>query len=360
MLLNNGDEWLEHMFADFDAAQHSITWSAYMWTPGRLSDMVSERLAARAKAGIRVRVLLDGVGAIKCPEEVCEKLETAGVEISTFRPLKIGKLDHAHLRNHRRAIVIDGRIAYTGGMAVSDHWLGDARNELEWRDTMTRVTGPLAQHVQSAFAELWAYVCGEVLTGPEFFPQHAEDDSNIRSLSVVSSPSSEEHPLHLLFFKTFMAARERIWITTPYFVPDKRTHQVLIDRARAGIDVRIVLPNYHTDAKTVRWAAHASYEKLLEAGVRIFEYQPTMIHSKNLVVDGKWSIVGSANMDVRSKELNEENVLALLDERLAGQIEEAFEEDLKRCKEIKLEEWRRRSVASRALEKVSGVFAEQY
>lgn len=359
-LLNNGDEWLAQMFADFADARESITFCAYMWEEGRLNDMMVDALRDRARDGVRVRVLLDGVGAVHCPAETCRALEAAGAKISVFRPFKIGKLDHYHLRNHRRAIAIDGRVAYTGGMAVADHWLGDARNEKEWRDTMVRVTGPMAQLVQSAFTELWAYVCGEVLTGPAFFPKLEDDGSGVKSISVVSSPSSEEHPLHLLFFKSFMAARERIWITTPYFVPDKHSHQELIKRAKAGIDVRLLVPNNHTDAKAVRWAAHATYEKLLEAGARIFEYQPTMIHTKTMVVDGKWSIVGSANFDIRSKELNEENVLGILDKKLAGQIEKAFLADLEKSREIKLKEWRRRSIGARALERVSGLFAEQY
>ena len=359
-LLNNGDEWLEHMLPDFEAARESITFAAYTWEPGKLNDLIVDILSARASAGVKVRVLLDGVGGLHCPDETCERLEASGAEVSVFRPFKIGKLDHFHLRNHRRAIVIDGRIAYTGGMAVADQWLGDARNGKEWRDTMVRLTGPIVRHVQSAFTELWAYVCGEVLTGPDFFPMLEDDGSGIRSLSVVSSPSSEEHPLHLFFYKSLMAARKRVWITTPYFVPDKYTLETIAKRAEDGVDIRILAPSTHTDAKAVRWAGHATYEKLLEAGVRVFEYQPTMIHTKTMVVDGKWSIVGSANFDIRSKELNEENVVGILDQKLARQIEKAFLADLEQSREITLKEWRRRSIASRALERAAGLFAEQY
>ncbi len=359
-LLNNGDEWLEHMLPDFAAAQTSINFAAYMWEPGRLSDMVFDALIERARAGVEVRVLLDGLGGKSCPQDALERLEAAGGTVSVFRPLRIGKIDHYHLRNHRRAIVIDGRIGYTGGMAVTDHWLGNARNEREWRDNMTRVTGPLAQSLQSAFTELWAYVCGEVLTGPAFFPAELEVDSEIRALGLASSPASEEHPLQLLYFKTFMSARHRIWITSPYFVPDKHTHLVLRQRAQAGVDVRILVPNQHIDAKAVRWAAQASYQKLLDAGARIYEYQPTMIHSKSVVVDSIFSIVGSANMDVRSKELNEENVLGIVDRGFARELEAAFEKDIAQSIELDAEEWRHRGIGARALERVSGLFGEQY
>lgn len=359
-LLNNGDAWLEQMLADFAAAQTSITFSAYTWEPGRLNDAVFDALVARARAGVAVRVLVDAVGGKRCPSADIERLQQAGGKLCVFRPLKIGKIDHYHLRNHRRAIVIDGRVAYTGGMGVSDQWLGDARNEHEWRDIMTRVTGCLAQNVQSAFAEMWAYVCGEVLTGAAFFPEIADDRSTVRSLAVVSSPASEEHPLHLLFYKSFASARQRIWITTPYFVPASTVTNVLAERARSGVDVRILLPNQHTDAKAVRRAGHAAYTKLLEAGVRIYEYQPTMIHTKALVVDGHWSVIGSANMDIRSTELNEENVLGIQDAGFARELERTFESDLAHAREITRERWRERGLTARALERVSLLFGEQY
>jgi cardiolipin synthase A/B len=359
-LLNNGDAWLEAMLADFHAAEHSINFSAYMWHPGVISDLIFDALIAKAEQGVQVRILLDGFGGQRCPEKSKKQLEAVGGEICAFRPFRIGKIDRYHLRNHRRAIVIDGKVGYTGGMAVVDHWLGNARNNKEWRDIMVRTTGCLAQSIQSAFTELWAYTCGEVLTGPEFFPCSEDDGSNAKSIAVVSSPSSEEHPLHLFFYKSFMAARERLWITTPYFVPDRHTVEVLAQRASSGIDVRLLLPSHHIDAKLIRWAGQAAYETLLEAGVRIFEYQPTMIHTKALTVDSKWSIIGSANMDVRSKELNEENVIGVLDPGFAHDLEVAFLKDLERTCEIKLEDWRRRGIHERIIERCAGIFSEQY
>lgn len=360
-LLNNGNEWLDSLLADFAAAQESITFSAYMWEPGKLNDLLFDALIERARAGVQVRVLVDGVGGKKCPEEDAERLRAAGGELCIFRPVKFGKLDHVHLRNHRRAIVIDGRIGYTGGMAVHDQWLGNARNNEEWRDIMVRVTGLPARSVQSAFAELWAYVCGEVLSGSAYFPTDLEEnDSEMRSLAVVSSPAPEEQPLHLLFFKSFLSARKRIWITTPYFVPAKPTLDELARQARNGVDVRLLLPSKHTDSNAVRWAGQSVYEPLLEAGVRIFEYQPTMIHAKTVVIDSVWSIVGSANLDIRSMELNEENVLGILDRGFAAELERAFERDLQRACEIMLNEWKRRGIGARLVERCAGLLSEQY
>jgi cardiolipin synthase len=282
--------------------------------------------------------------------------------VAKFRPAVFGKLLRFHRRNHRRAIVIDGRVAFTGGAAVGDKWLGNAGNPDEWRDSMVRVDGCLAHNLQSAFCELWAFCTGEVLTGDNVFPPDLLDDaaSPVRSCGVISSPSSEEHPLRLFFFLTFLAARERLWITTPYFVPDKHTREVVKRRARAGVDVRILMPNHHTDARPIRRASHSYYSELLNAGVRIYEYQPTMMHTKGVVVDGKWSVVGSANMDIRSKELNEENVLGILDVGLAAQLEDTFRADIERALEIDRVAWRRRGLGNRIIERICVLFAEQY
>lgn len=373
ILLNDGDEILSDMLQTIGAAERSVNFMVYIWEPGRMSGRIFEALIERARAGIQVRVLLDGLGGIGCPDEDVDRLRGAGGRVSTFRPPRMGKLMRFHRRNHRRAIVIDGITAYTGGVAVADHWLGKARNPDEWRDTMVRVEGCLAENVQSAFAELWAAGTGEVLTGEAFFPSFDDDPAplmdagpvtgsggSLHSISVVSSPSDEEHPLRVFFFMTFLAARERLWITTPYFVPDHHTREVIKRRARAGVDVRVLMPGRHTDAWPIRYASHSYFSELLNAGVRVYEYQPTMLHTKHVVADGRWSVVGSANMDIRSKELNEENVLGILDTTLAAQLEATFLEDLENSHEFDRVTWRRRGLHRRALERLCVLFAEQY
>ncbi|CAN5893510.1 phospholipase D-like domain-containing protein [soil metagenome] len=363
-LLDNGDDFFPAMYADFASARRSINFMAYIWEPGRVSDEMFAALIAATRRGVQVRILLDGLGGIRCPDEDIERLRDAGGQVAVFRALRIGKLLRFHRRNHRRAIVIDGRTAYTGGAAVGDKWLGNARNPDEWRDSMVRVTGCLAENLQSAFAELWAFCAGELLTGDSFFPDDLDEmdekHADVRSFGVISSPSNEEHPLRLLFFLTFLAARERLWIASPYFVPDKHLRSVVARRARAGVDVRVLLPNKHTDAVPIRRASHSYYSELLDAGVRVFEYQPTMMHNKTVSVDGKFAVVGSANMDVRSKELNEENVLGILEPEFAGQIEQSFEKDLTAAKEIDRVEWRKRGLGARIIERICVLFAEQY
>jgi cardiolipin synthase len=361
-LLNNGDEYFPAMLDVIRGAQRSVHLMAYIWEAGKVSDDFMAALLERRRSGVQVRVLLDAFGALRAPDDDFEKLAAAGARIETFRPAVFGKLLRFHRRNHRRAIVIDGRIAFTGGAAIADKWAGAARNPDEWRDTMVRVDGCIAHNLQSAFCELWAFCTGEVLTGEDVFPGDVidEPDSEVQSCGVISSPSSEEHPLRLFFFLTFLAARERLWITTPYFVPDKHTREVVKRRARAGVDVRILMPNHHTDARPIRRASHSYYSELLNAGVRIYEYQPTMMHTKGVVVDGRWSVVGSANMDIRSKELNEENVLGIRDSDFAGQLERTFLADLEHACEIDRVAWRRRGIRDRVIERFCVLFAEQY
>jgi cardiolipin synthase len=360
-LLNNGVEIFPALLEAIRNARHTIDFAAYIWEPGQVSDQMFAALTERARGGVQVRLLLDGVGGLKAPEEGIAALRAAGGRVEPFRPPRFGKFTRFHKRNHRRTIVIDGTIAFTGGAAVGDKWLGDADSEEHWRDTMTVVTGPPAAAVQGAFVSLWAPVAGELLSGEWFFPPLPDTPGGeMRTVGVASSPSSEDHPLRLLMVQTFLSARRRLYITTPYFVPDSTLRQAVVARARAGVDVRILLPDEHTDAKPIRRTSHRYYSELLAAGVRIYEFQPTMMHSKAVVVDGKWAVVGSANMDVRSHELNQENVLGILDPGFAGQVEAAFRRDLERSAEIDRGRWESRGLWDRFLERASAVFAEQY
>ena len=219
-------------------------------------------------------------------------------------------------RTHRRAIVVDGRVAFTGGAAISKKWAGDVRTEHEWRDSMLRITGPLVGGIQSAFTENWIYCTGEVLAGERFFPP-AQAGPGPCSISVVSSPSDAQQPIRVLFWLTMANARRRLWICNSYFIPDPRLRKAVVERARKGVDVRVLVPGNHTDAVPVQLAGRSYYEELLDAGVRIFEFQPAMMHAKTIVADDMWSVLGSANMDERSMELNEENIVGIADEALA-------------------------------------------
>ena len=360
-LLNNGVEIFPAMLEAIRGAQQTINFAVYIWEPGQVSDQMFAALTERARAGVQVRLLLDGIGGLKAPGEGIKALRAAGGKVEPFRPPRFGKFTRFHKRNHRRAIVIDGDTAFTGGAAVGDKWLGNADSEEHWRDTMVRLTGPPAVPIQSAFVPLWAPVAGELLSGPGFFPPLPPTPGTaMRSVGVSSSPSSEDHPLRLFFVQSFLSARHKLYIATPYFVPDEMLRKAVINRARAGVDVRILLPDEHTDAKPIRRTSHHYYAELLAAGVRIYEYQPTMMHSKVVVVDGKWSVVGSANMDIRSYELNQENVLGILDTAFARQVEAAFQRDLAQSTRIDPVRWAKRGLWDRFMERMSALFEEQY
>jgi cardiolipin synthase A/B len=366
-LLNNGDEFLPPMLEAIDNAEHSVNFTTYIWKDGRLSDAFFDGLIGAAKRGCEVRVLVDGIGGMNAPEDRVAQLEAAGGRWKRFHEAKFGKLLRIHKRTHRRALVIDGLVGYTGGAAVMDKWLGDARGPQQWRDCMVEVRGRLALSLQSAFTQLWAQTTGELLAGPKFYPHHAHEAENQnegepirRHINIISSPSSEAHPIRHLHWLSIRAARRYVYITNPYFVPDSLLTDALKDRARKNVDIRILVPNEYNDVPLIRWASHSYYEELLEAGIRIYEYQPTMIHQKILVADDLWSLVGSANMDVRSKELNQENTLGILDAGFAAEVRDTFLRDLECAEEIELARWRRRSPFRRIPERFFRLFEEQF
>lgn len=363
-LLNNGVEIFPAMVEAMQKAKKTINFMVYIWEDGAASDQMIEVLTERARAGVQVRLLLDGFGAHDAPREKMRAMREAGGVVQFFGRFRFGRLTAAYKRNHRRAIVIDGEVAFTGGAAVGDKWLGDAQDEDHWRDVMVEVRGCLATNLQSAFTQLWANITGEILLGDEFYPPNPDgeglEEGISRHVNVISSPASASHPLRTFFMISLGCARDSIYLTNAYFAPDLSTRQALAERARSGVDVRLLLPGRHTDAALVRWAGQAYYRELLEAGVRIFEYQPTMIHAKLLVVDGVWSVVGSANMDVRSKELNQEGVIGILDGGFGQELRETFMADLREAREITREEWSRRGWLARCNERLWVSFVEQF
>jgi cardiolipin synthase len=358
-LLQNGDAFYPAMLAAIGNARETVNFEIYIFEPDEVGLQFMEAFKDRARAGIEVRLLIDGFGGLKLRKKYRDDLSRAGVMIRRFRPLSLRNLVRIYRREHRRAIVIDGRVGFTGGAAISKKWKGNVGSPHEWRDSMTRVTGPMVAGIQSAFAGNWVYCTGEVLAGPRFFPL-LERGNGISGLSLVSSPSDSQQPIRLLFWISFMNARKRLWISNSYFIPDIRLRKAVIERAQRGVDVRILVPGNQTDAVPVQAAGRSYYEELLAAGVRVFEYEPAMMHAKTVVIDSAWSIVGSANLDERSMELNEENVLGIADRKLAQAIEEGLLADYARSREIVLEQWRKRSIFRKGLEHLAKALIEQY
>ncbi|HUF36078.1 MAG TPA: phospholipase D-like domain-containing protein [Gemmatimonadales bacterium] len=358
-ILQNGDGFYPPMLEAIRAARETVNFEVYIFEPDEIGRQFMDAFKERARAGVEVRLLIDWFGGLKLRRRHRDELRAAGVRVELFRPLALRNLVRIYRRTHRRAIVIDGEVAFTGGAAVSKKWEGDVRNHHQWRDSMTRVTGPLVTGIQAAFTTNWVHCTGEVLAGPRFYPERGPEPGPW-ALSVVSSPSDSMQPIRLLFWMSFRNARRRIWISNSYFIPDVRLRDAVMDRARAGVDVRILVPGDHTDAVPIQLAGRSFYEELLAAGVRIFEYQAAMMHAKTAVVDDAWAIVGSANMDERSMELNEENVVGIADRDFARAVAAGVEHDLTRSREVRLEEWRKRPVWQRGFEKLAKILIEQY
>jgi cardiolipin synthase len=357
-LLTNGDAIIPAVLRDIDHAQRSIELMAYIWKDGRLSDEFIAHLVKRQRAGVQVRILLDAYGGLHAPESKLQELENAGGKVATFHSLIPAPWTFMRTtkRNHRRAIVIDNSVAYTGGLGIDDVWLGNAQPP-QWHDLMFRVEGSMAARLQGSFAELWTAITGELLVPPKT-NQIAE--TGVPYVILSASPSPDLYPDETFLILSLLGARNSIKIETPYFLPDATIRKILVDKARSGVDVSVLLPNEKTDEKSVRWAGQRIYEELLRGGVKIYEYQPTFTHTKLLLEDGIWSVIGSANMDIRSRRLNDEVVLGVQDKQLAAQLESTYGQDLRKAKRITLDEWTKRGPVQRILELVSQAFVQQY
>jgi cardiolipin synthase len=360
-ILENGDQYIPELLRDIDSAQHSINFMAYIWKDGKFSEIVLDHLQKRQRAGVQVRILLDAYGGLKAPTNGFRKLKELGGKVATFHSLLPlpWTVMRSTKRNHRRAIVIDGITGFTGGFGIDDVWLGNARNPKEWHDLMFRVGGSMVQRLQGSFSEVWAATTGEMLTGTDYYPE-VKSAGTIPYVALSSSPSPDLYEGEIFVLLTLAAARRDIEIETPYFLPNASVRKALIDNVKRGVKVTILVPNENTDEKSVRWAGQRIYEELLTAGVKLYEYQPTFTHTKLLVEDGAWSVIGSANMDIRSRRLNDEVVLGVQDAALAKSLHEGFQKDLQKAKPIKLDEWKRRGPIQRVLELISQAFVQQY
>ncbi|MBV9540946.1 MAG: hypothetical protein JO167_06730, partial [Alphaproteobacteria bacterium] len=359
----NGDAFLKALTADIDHAKRSINFMVYIWGDGTFSDVVLAHLEERLRAGVPVRIMLDAYGASSAPSEKLDRFKELGGKVATFHSLMPlpWTMSRDHKRNHRRSIVIDGTIAYTGGIAVDDPWLGNALNPDQWRDMMFRVQGTMASHLQGAFAELWAGTTGELLVGDRFFPApdtHLQAD--LTYVTLASTPNPDVFAMENFTLLSILGAQREIDVVTPYLLLDETIKNALVAKAKAGIAVRILVPNDHNDNRSVRYASQYAYDDLLRAGIRLYEFQPTFIHTKLLIVDGVWSVIGSANMDNRSRKLNEEVVFGISNPAFAQSLLGSMQGDLNRSRQIKLSEWENRGFFQRAMEITAQAFVQQY
>lgn len=365
-LFDDGSVFLADLLREIRGARRSITMTDYIFRDGTMTRSTFAALTERARAGVQVRLLLDWNGSRHAPDDLLDSLRTAGGRVQVFRPLGFRYFTRLHKRTHARAIVVDGRVGYTGGIAFDDGWLGDGTGEEQWRDVMLKVRGSLARTVQDHFNALWRQTDGEILSGPAFYPTDGTSASAADTASsgwyvgLFHSPVSDlSADLQDLVWLSIAGARDHLLLATPYMTPDRDIRNALMAAAQRGVRVEIVMPGPHTDAKLIQAATRAYYDDLLAAGVRIFEYQPGRFHEKTITADGRWSIVGSANLDNRSATLNVENVLALEDSALARSLERELDAVKGRAAEVTAATWRP-SPLQRLYFNFARVFAKQY
>jgi cardiolipin synthase A/B len=351
--LLNGNGTYPRLWRDLADAKQTITVQMYYARPSTVADTLQKYLMERARAKVRVLFLLDAFGSQNLKEEWRDSLRAAGVELATLRKLRWYTLHSAAERSHVRAVVVDGRIGYTGGFGLADYWLGDGRHDGQWRETNVRFEGPAVAQLQAAFAAAWAEANGELLTGDLFFPPTTfrSAPGPTQAGLLFTAPTSGSTPAERFLALSIAAARRTLYISNSYFVPDDDFRDLLIRAVKRGVDVRILTAGPKTDVKTTWYAGRARYEELLRNGVRVYEYVPTMMHAKSMIVDSLWATIGSMNFDNRSLAFNNESNLVTLDSALAAQMHRTFAEDLRYAKEIRLEEFKRRPWTAKMMEK---------
>ena len=357
-ILNNGDEFYPAMLAAIAAAELSITVEAYIYWAGDIGRQFAEALAARARAGLRVKILLDSVGSSTIGEDILKILEDGKCQLAWYNPFSWRRMHRYNHRTHRKSLIIDGRVAFTGGAGIADHWRGQARNPDEWRDLQIRIEGPAVMPLQTGFAQNWLQTTGELISGALYYPL-PEASGPLALQTLMSSPEAGASTVRIMYYLSIICARRSILIANPYFVPDAAARDALIEAKRRGVDVRVMVAARYND----NWLAYHNsvrvYGRLLEAGIEILEFNRTMLHLKTMVVDGKWFTIGTTNFDNRSFAHNEENNTCGYDVQLARQLHDMFNHDMAGAERLDLETWKRRGLWQKAQEVVAAFFEEQ-
>jgi cardiolipin synthase A/B len=349
--LQNGAEIFPAMLEAIHAARTSITFETYIYWSGEIGEEFTEALAERARAGIPVNVTIDWVGSIKMDQDLLDRMERAGVRVQRYRPLHWYNVSRMNYRTHRKLLVVDGKVGFTGGVGIADQWQGHADDADHWRDTHFRIEGPVVAQLQAAFNDNWIKTTGEVLNGQAYFPP-LEVAGDMRAHLFVASPSGGSESMHLMFLLSIAAAAHTIDLAAAYFVPDELAIKALLAARARGVRVRILLPGKRIDSEAVRLSSKASWGELLKAGIEIHEYQPTMMHTKLLIIDGELVSVGSTNFDVRSFRLNDEASLNVYDREFAARMTEAFEKDLLSATQFSHEMWENRPLREKLVERL--------
>ena len=357
-IVENGN-FFDRLLDDILAAESSIHFETFLWKEGEIGRTLGEALRGRAKSGVEVRVLVDANGSKDIGEETVKLFDESDVAFARFHRVKLRHFARLNTRTHRKLAVIDGRTAYVGGHCVVDTWLGDAEDSEHFRDVSLRLQGPVVQQLQSVFSENWIATTGELFVGDAVFPD-LKPEGNVPAHVVrlhLDDMSSDVKVLHHLMIR---CAQRRIRIQNPYFIPDPAAIDLLIAAVERGVDVRVMTPSPSaSDMPVVQLAAHRNFQKLLDGGIRLYEYEKTLLHQKVMTVDGSWACVGSTNFDDRSFEINKEVTVGICDRDLIARLDEIFEKDLEHCTTLDSESWAKRSIGRRAVEHFLYLFNEQ-
>ena len=357
--LVNGKEIFPSMLEAIRAAKTSITFETYIWSTGKICDEFKEALSKKAKAGVKVLVLVDGMGSIKLKQSEINDLHKAGVRLVKFNRDQWYKINfQINHRTHRKVLVVDGKIGFIGGSCLHDSWLGDAETEEQWRDTHFRIEGPAVAELQGIFADNWRQTTGEVLHGPNFFPE-LKAAGALPVQCYMCGPKENQENIRLAILYAISAAKKNLRIAHAYFVPDELTMKTLLDARRRGVEIEVIVPS-KTDSKLVKAASRVHWDELMEAGVKFYEYGPAMYHVKEIIVDDVLVIAGSANFDNRSFRINDEANFNVFDRTFAAKQTEVFESDKKHSRTLSLEDIQNRSVFAKAADHFAGLFSSQF
>ncbi|HTT04779.1 MAG TPA: phospholipase D-like domain-containing protein [Steroidobacteraceae bacterium] len=344
--LQNGDEIFPAMLAAIRAARRTITFETYIYWSGDIGAEFAQALIERAQAGVKVHLMLDWVGCDKISADLVSRMKRGGVEVERYHPVRWYTLGRLNNRTHRKVLTVDGMVSFTGGVGIADQWLGHAQDGAHWRDMHFKVSGPVVAQMQAAFLDNWIKTTGHVLHGDAYFPEIGSN-GDLAMQMFISSPEGGSDSMRLMYLTAITAAERRIDIEAAYFVPDRLMIRELISARRRGVRIRLIVPGAHIDAQTVGLASKHEWGPLLESGVQIFIYQPTMLHCKMLIFDEYMVSVGSTNFDMRSFELNDEASLNVYDPQFASEMTHVFESDIQRSTPYTREQWRARPLRER-------------
>ena len=357
-VLVNGDQIFPAMLEAIRGAKKTITLETYIYWSGTVGEQFAEALAERARAGVKVHVLVDWIGSRKVDSSHLEVMRNAGVEVEKYNPLIWYNLARLNHRDHRKLLIVDGKVGFIGGAGLADIWLGNADSPGRWRDSQFRLEGPAVGQMQAVFMDNWMKTSARVLDGSDFFPELAPAGDQYGQV-FKSSPREGTESVRLMYLLTIAAARKSIRLSVSYFVPGDLTTHELVEACRRGVKIEIIVPGSKFDTPIVRYASRGRWGPLLRAGVKIYEYQPAMYHCKIMIMDDVWVSVGSANFDNRSFRLNDEANLNVFSEKFAAEQMRIFEEDKKQSRQVTYDDWQNRSLWNRIMETLLAPFRAQ-